>query len=281
MTSFCRARAGARSEDGRDHRQAEAGRRRHAEGDPAARIGRRARRADLAGQRARAVRREARRPPERPQHAQRRRRSQARRAADAARRARDAQELRATASATQMVDAQHKLDAVRALQTALVPLVAEVSSAEEPKSAPPSSASTARKFDRRRDHRAGEALRGTGGAEQGDRGRSRRAYPPDAGAGRGARRGRATIKDETARRARSRPGPAARHGRARSRRPKISSMRAEKMFKQLEQRRSQVAFGEKKLAAVEVAAGRDQAAHRPTSTRTSPRSPAASSWSTR
>ena len=53
------------------------------------------------------------------------------------------------------------------------------------------------------------------------------------------------------------------------------------MFKQLEGRRSQVAFGEKKLAAVEVAAGRNQADRRPTSTTTSPQSPAASSWSTR
>ena len=62
--------ARARGQDGRDPRQAEGGRRRDPEGDAPARIGRRARRADLARQRARAVRRGVRGPAQRAQHAE-------------------------------------------------------------------------------------------------------------------------------------------------------------------------------------------------------------------
>ena len=57
-------------------------------------------------------------------------------------------------------------------------------------------------------------------------------------------------------------------------------VRAEKMFKQLEQRRTQVAFGEKKLAAVETRLA-EISSSPASSKRTSRPSPAASSSSTR
>ena len=108
----------------------------HAEGDAPARVGGRARRADLARQRARAVRREARRAPERPERlsadVDRKLEEQLARRAEL-----DTLKAACDGLAAQMVDAQHKLEAVRTLQTSLVPLVAEVNKLQGRTSAPP------------------------------------------------------------------------------------------------------------------------------------------------
>ena len=123
--------------------------------------------------------------------------------------------------AAQMIDAQHKLEAVRALENTLVPLVAEVNKLR-------TEIGTRRGAHRRRqvrrgdDRRAGEAAgRAARGEQDGRRpkspsGRARcRASSEELGAV-GEHQGRA------ARRAGPRPEPPARRRRARSRRPRIS-----------------------------------------------------------
>ena len=281
MTAFAARAPELEAQDGRHPRQAEAGRGGHAEGDAAARIGGRARRADLARQRARAVRREARRPPERPERAQRRRRPEARRAARAARRARDAARRACDGLGAQMVDAQHKLEVgARAPGQRWCRWSPSVNAAQGRNRDRDTSGLDGVKFDEatiaEQEKRFAELVAAS--TAVGDR--SRRAHAADAGARprswRGRRRSRTSCSPSSIA---SRAGSATRS--ARSRRPRISWRAPRTMFKQLEQRRAQVAFGEKKLAAVESRlaeikqiADRARQEHRR-------RSPAASSWSTR
>ena len=218
----CGARAGARSQDGRDPRQDEAGRRGHAEGDAA----RTRSVAELDAQisrvtRPRAVRREARRPAERAERPQRRRRPQARGTARAPHRARDAEDARATASPRRWSTRSTSSMRVRALQTRLVPLVAELDDAARRDRRRPTSASTDVKFDEAAIVEQEKRLRGAGGREHGGGDRSRRAHAADAGA-----RPRSSAARPRSRTSCSPSSIASRAGSAtpsaRSRRPRIS-----------------------------------------------------------
>jgi hypothetical protein len=145
-----------------------------------------------------------------------------------------------------MVDAQHKLDAVRALQTRCCRWSPRSTARRRHQRAETRLDGT--KFTRRRSSSRRSAT-SSWSPQHGGGDRGRRAAAPDAGAGRGAGRS-AKIKDEMlAELDRV-------QGRQRDTTSQIQAsedqlMRAEEMYKQLEARRSQVAFGEKKLAAVE------------------------------
>src|SRR6185436_18565516 len=147
-----------------------------------------------------------------------------------------------------MVDAQHKLDAVRALQTSLVPLVAEVTKLKGEISA------------------AEKRLDGTKFNEAAVVEQEKRyvelVEASKAVANEVAERARQmqALAEELARSSKVKDEMLVEIDRVQSRqRDTVSQIqasedqltRAENMFKQLESRRSQVAFGEKKLAAVE------------------------------
>jgi chromosome segregation ATPase len=148
----------------------------------------------------------------------------------------------------QMADAHHKLEAVRALQTSLVPLVAEVNRlkteiAAAEKRLDGTTFSKAAIIEQEKRYVELVAASKTVATDVAERTRQMQALGEELARS-------ATIKDEMlAELDRV-------QGRQRDTTSQIQAsedqvMRAEHMFKQLELRRSQVAFGEKKLAAIE------------------------------
>ena len=149
-----------------------------------------------------------------------------------------------------MVDAQHKLDDVRALQTRLVPLVAELNVLRTRNQHRRTSASRSVKYDEatvaEQQKRYAELVAASKAvaADVAERTRQMQSLSEELARSSG-------IKDELLGeldRVQSRQRDAV--GQIQASEDQLA--RAEKMFKQLEGRRAQVAFGEKKLAAVET-----------------------------
>jgi len=151
--------------------------------------------------------------------------------------------------AAQMVDAQHKLEAVRALQTTLVPLVESVTTLQNEISAAQHRLDTV-KFSEtaviEQEKRYAELVATSRAVSSEVAERTRQMQG---------------LAEELARSAKVKDDLMVELDRVQSRqRDTVSQIqasedqlaRAEQMFKQLEARRSQVAFGEKKLAAVET-----------------------------
>ena len=178
-----------------------------------------------------------------------RRRSQARGAARAAHRARDAQERLSTASARRWSTRSTSSRRCARCRRALVPLVAEVNDAQDGNRRRRGAHRRRRSSTRRRSPSRRSASRSSW-RRAGGRDRSRRAHAARCRRSRRSLAARPTVKDELLAeldRVQSRQRDTV--GQIQASEDQLA--RAEKMFKQLEQRRSQVAFGEKKLAAVE------------------------------